>query len=120
MPDEGVEQHSQTVRGNNGILATSATGTVQTNNYTDGGSIEATGTGDYPLTVNPSALMQELLVFNIGDSIELDITTSDGSTISNVKPNGTLLTLDTVEMDSITFRDPTSSGATLNAMWVGE
>jgi len=116
MPGDGVDEFSQTVRGNNGVLATSATGTVETDNYATGGDYELAG-GEM---LNPAAIIQELTVTKVGDkSLRLLIHTTGGDTIDYPHQGGTFVH-DKVQIDSIEVKDPNSTGATIAGIWVGE
>lgn len=116
---DGVDPFSSTVRGNNGVLQTAATGTIETDNYDAGGAIRVRS-ADYPATVNPAAVIQELIITDVGTEIVVDIDTVGGNSITDVELNGRLLTMDKLSIDSITFRDPSGTGDAVDGLWVGE
>lgn len=116
MAGDGVDEFSQTVRGNNGVLATSATGTVETDNYDTGNDFSLAG-GD---SLNPAATIQELTVTKIGDkSLELVLHTTGGNAINYPHQGGTFVH-DKLQIDSVEVNDPNATGATVEGVWVGE
>ncbi|MFC7131655.1 MULTISPECIES: hypothetical protein [Salinibaculum] len=119
----GSEQFSQAVRGSGGVpIATNTNGTVETDNYSEGGVFAAGGNSGnaYPLEVNPAETIQEIIVTQVGDAIVADYTTVSGTTLTDVPLNGRTLTQDTLELDSITLKDPDGTGALTEGWWIGE
>ncbi|RNJ25473.1 hypothetical protein [Halosegnis longus] len=115
----GTEQFSQTVRGSGGVLATAATGTVQTDNYATGGHLSASGAADYPLSLNPAATIQELNVTRSNAALVITVTTTGGDEFQTFA-NGTIGSRDKWEIDHLEVTDPTGSGAKFDATWAGE
>jgi hypothetical protein len=114
----GVEEFTTTVAGRSGRpVATAPNGTIQTDNYEEVLSVEDDGTG-YPLTVDPSFLVQESVVIEVGD-VDAEITTNSGTT-ETVRLHGKPLTLDTIVTEKVVFRDPRGTGAELTALFIGE
>lgn len=113
------EQNVQKVGGSSGTLATTTEGTVETDNYDDAGVISASG-AQYPLTVNPAATIQELIITELGPAIVADIDTVGGNSVTDVPLNGRTLAMDTLSIDAITFRDPQGTGDAVEGLWVGE
>lgn len=116
-----AEQFAQAVRGSGGRpIQTSPGGAIETDNYTEGGSIGPTAA--YPLEVNPAATIQELVITTTGNQIVADIETvsaDESDDLDGVPLQGATLALDTVEVDAITFRDPEGSGVETAGFWVG-
>jgi hypothetical protein len=113
------EQFSQAVRGSGGVpVATNTNGTVETDNYSEGGTVEVKSS-DYPETYNPPETIQELGITSTGEGIVAELTTTSGTTF-NIPLNGTTLTLDTIEIDELVFRDPSNSGIATEGWWAGE
>lgn len=116
----GVELN-RTVEGDNGTLSTSTTGVIQTNNYVEGEAFTVgNGTNTYPYTVDPTVTIQEVTITESGSDIRADLTTKTGDTITDLHLRGAALALDTVEVDSLTLKDPNSTGAPTFGMWSGE
>lgn len=118
----GAPEFLQQVGGGSGKpLATNATGTVETDNYTVGDAfVCGNGTNAYPFEVNPAEVIQEFGITETGADIRLDIVTKSGDVMSNIQLRGSLPVLDTIEIDSLTFRDPNNTGAPTFGFWVGE
>lgn len=119
---EPSEQFTQTVGGGSGQpMRTSATGVVETNNYEEGAVIEVgpnTATA-YPHGYNPAETIEELIIIETGTDIVADVVTTSGTPIT-IPLRGKSPTLNYLSIDSITFRDPTGSGADTYGMWIGE
>lgn len=114
----GAPEFLQTVGGGAGQpLATNASGTVQTDNYQVGGAFDHDG-NNYPYTVNPVSFIQELTITN-ADDIDAEITTSSGIQFT-LRLAGVVGTWDKWEIDSVTFRDPRSTGGRISGGWAGE
>lgn len=113
----GVEQFSQTVRGSGGTLRTAATGVMETDNYSHGGAFDEDGT-TYPVEINPAETIQELTITQAGD-VDAEITTTGGDTFA-LRLHGGVGVWDKWEIDSVTFRDPRGTNATVSGAWAGE
>lgn len=106
------------VRGGSGTpISTSTTGVIETNNYTQGTGIDVDGTA-YPYTFNPSWDVQFIHVTEAG-SIDVEVTTTDGDTFQYPLAGGTGV-IDWWEVDSVTFRDPNGTAASLKAALGGD
>jgi len=116
----GAEQFSTPVRGASGTpISVAQTGTIETDNYATAGSIEATDAADYPLTLNPATVIQELVVTQSAPELTVTVTTTGGDTYEAFH-NGTLGDRDKVEIDKVVVTDPIGSGATVALEWAGE
>lgn len=116
----GAPEFLQQVGGGSGQpLATNATGTVETDNYTEAGSFAFDGS-TYPEEVNPPELMEEIIITTAGDQLKMDFTTASGDTVTDFEILGNTLAMDTLEVDSFTIKDPNGSGAAFKGMWIGE
>ncbi|WP_136688319.1 hypothetical protein [Halorhabdus amylolytica] len=111
--DERLETVRTLVEEVRDVLQTEA---IQTNNYDRAGSFGGAG---YPLTVDPDPTIYELVLTASGDSIVADITTAGGDAINGVPLNGVTLALDTLMIDSVTFRDPDGTGVATEGFWIG-
>ena len=115
-----AEQFAQAVRGSGGRpIQTAPGGAIETDNYQQGGSF---GGAAYPLELNPAASIQELVITSTGDAIVADIETVSSDTaddLTGIPLKGATLALDTIEMDSVSFRDPDGSGVETHGFWVG-
>ncbi|MCD2199085.1 hypothetical protein LPA44_04120 [Halobacterium sp. KA-4] len=112
----GEKQFNNTVAGSGGTLATNTTGTVETDNYATGGDFSLSD-GD---SLNPAAVVQELVVTHVGDpSLTLTLSTTGGSTITVPHEGGTL-TLDKLEIDAVEVADADNTGASIKGVWAGE
>ncbi|WP_115863373.1 hypothetical protein [Halorussus litoreus] len=119
----GYRENSRTIRGTNGIVATSTTGVIQTNNYDVGGSFAVNpNEGDtYPTTFDPAGFtIQFLKVLETGTAIRMDITTKTGDQIEDVQLRGAAFEEESIEMDSVTFKDPDGTGAPTFGYYSGE
>lgn len=113
----GSEEFSRAVRGSGATpLQTTAAGSLVTDNYETGGSYSITS---YPHTVDPTDTIQEILIFETGTDIMMDVTTQQGNTISDIPLRGASTALSCWDADSITFKDPTGSGASTYGAWAG-
>jgi len=116
----GAEQFSTPVRGASGSpISVAQTGTIETDNYSHGDAVSASDASDYPLTVNPAAVIQELIVTQSAPELTLTVTTTGGDTYE-MFAGGTLGARDKTEIDSVEITDPTGSGAAFSAEWAGE
>ncbi|SFR37141.1 hypothetical protein SAMN04487947_0566 [Halogeometricum rufum] len=113
----GVEQFSQTVRGSGGTLATNATGTMETDNYPNGGAFDEDGT-TYPVSLNPAETIQELIITAAGD-VMMEVHTSGGDVFTVPLAGGTG-SFDKWEIDKVVFSDPKGTQARLGGGWAGE
>lgn len=119
----GYRENGRVVRGTDGILATSTTGVVQTNNYDEGGSFEVEPqNGDsYPETVDPAGFtIQFLKVLETGTNIRMDIVTKTGEEIEDVHLRAAGFEEEAIEISSVTFRDPKDTGEPTFGYFVGE
>jgi hypothetical protein len=114
----GGEELTQAVGGSGGTpIRTNTDGTVETDNYAEGAAFDVT---TYPTSIDPTETIQELIITQTGTEITADLTTKTGTVISGLSLRGVTVVLDKVEIDSITFNDPNSTGAPTYGMWVGE
>jgi hypothetical protein len=93
-------------------------GPVETDNYTEGGTFS--DSGGYPVSVNPAEIVHELVVIQVGNDIVLDLETTTGATLNGVNLNGSSAVIDTLALDSFTFRDPSATDQAVSGFWVGE
>lgn len=115
----GSQEFSVPVRGSAGdpISTSASNGSVETNNYDEGGTIDEDGSA-YNYTVDPTETIQELIITECGN-IDAEITTTSGTTFT-IPLRGATLALDTVSIDSVVFKDPNGTSAALYGAWVGE
>lgn len=117
----GYEENNRTVRGSGGTLRTNTTGVMEVDNYTEAGAFTVgNGSNGYPHTVDPTETIQELVITETGSDIRADVTTRSGDTVTDLHLRGVTLASDTLEIDSITFKDPNSTGDPTYGYWVGE
>lgn len=121
----GYEENNRTVRGSGGTLATNTTGVIQTNNYDEGGAFNVdpntAGYADYPHTVDPATFtIQFFKILETGTDIRADIVTKTGVTISNINLRAAGLEEESIEVSSITFRDPNGTGEPTHGYYSGE
>ncbi|MFC3476110.1 hypothetical protein [Halobacterium litoreum] len=110
----GVEQFSQLVAGDGGTLATSTSGTVETDNYTAGAGFDA---ADGEVTLNPAETIQELGITGCGADAVATLSTVGGDDVV-VPLRGANVVWDTLEVDSVSITD--SSNDRLTGWWAGE
>lgn len=114
----GSEEFSRTVGGSGGAsFATSANGSLESNNYLEGAGFDHDGTA-YPYTLDPAFDVQELVIMDAGD-IVAHITTANGTTF-DLPLAGAVAALDHWEIDSVEFRDPNGTGARIAGGVAGE
>lgn len=106
-----------TVQGTNGVLTTSTSGVVQTDNYEEGGAFDYNGTA-YPYTVDPAETIEELVITTSGD-IVARITTTSGTTFDLPLAGGSG-TFDKWSIDVVEFQDPNATGDRIAGGWAGE
>jgi hypothetical protein len=114
----GIKQFNQSVTGQAGMpVQTAPNGTIQTDNYETATAFDKDGSS-YNYSFNPSFTVQELVLTQSGD-VDAEITTTSGDTFV-LRTHGTTLTLDTVSIDSIVFKDPRGTSARLTGVIIGE
>jgi hypothetical protein len=112
----GSEQFSQAVRGSDGTpVATSATGTIETDNYDRGAGFDGQA-GD--IALNPATLIQELVITILDAEVELEITTASGDVIP--LRVAAPATFDKWEIDSLSINDPKGTNARVAGGWAGD
>jgi len=121
----GYPENNRTVRGDRGTLRTSATGVMETNNYSDGGAFGVDPSNDsfanYPHTIDPATFrIQFLKILDTGTDIRADLVTKTGETISNINLRGAGFEEESIEIDSVTFRDPNATGKPTFGYYSGE
>ena len=115
----GSKEFAQAVRGSGAEpISTTAASAFEIDKYREGAVFDFDGSA-YDYSVDPTETIQELLI-TVAPSSELDITTRSGTTIEGFPLNGATLALNTIEIDSVTFKDPNSTTARVAGMWVGE
>jgi len=85
--------------------------------YAQGDVLDVDGTA-YPYTLDPAETIEELLIHDVGASIDAEISTTGGSTFT-IPVDGPA-TFNRWAVDSVTFRDPDATSAQLAASWAGE
>lgn len=80
----------------------------------------ATVSSSYPISVDETWTIKELIVFDVPADKTLDITTSGGTTINGIEPKRAGFVLDRIDIDSFDVNDPQSSGGETSALWSGE
>lgn len=114
----GSEQFSQAVRGSDGTpVATSATGTIETDNYDRGIGIDEDGT-TYPVEINPPWTIQIVWFTQIGDVVA-EITTDSGDEFE-VPLRGGVGVIDWIEIDSLRLTDPRNTQAAVSGAVGGD
>lgn len=112
-----TEEFSRAVRGSGATpIQTTATSSLVTNNYDNGGSFSISS---YPHTIDPADSIEELLIFETGAEITVDVTTNQGNTITGIPLRGATAAITAWDIDSVTFNDPTGSGASTYGAWAG-
>lgn len=117
----GRKQFTSAVGGEGGTaLATSTTGTVETDNYSSGDAYAAGGsTGNaFPYSINPAETMQEITFTAAGNHV-VDIHTTGGDVIP-LRMEGSLGVWDKWEVDKLVLRDPKGNGELICGGWAGE
>lgn len=113
-----AEQFSTPMRGSSGgVLATTAAGTMQTNNYGAGAGFDHDGSA-YPYALNPAETIQELLITESADVVAR-ITTIQGDTF-DLPLAGAVGSFEGWEIDQVEFRDPNGTAARIAGGWSGE
>lgn len=114
----GSEQFSQAVRGSGGQpVATSAIGSLDTNDYPEGDASDEDGT-TYPVTINPAETIKEIGFQIVDGEIAIDVTTVSGTTFT--VPVASPSVYDKWDIDEITLRDPDNNGGRVAWWWAGE
>lgn len=119
----GSEQFSTAVRGSGGrAIQTNAEGVVETNNYGYGEGFEVDpSNGDtYPHEIDPTTTIEHLRITETGTRIRADLVTTTGDKITDVALRGATLAEDSIELDSVTLRDPNGTGAATYGYWSGK
>lgn len=115
------EQFAQPVRGSGGTaIQTNARGTMETDNYSNGGAYAAGGgTGNaFPFPVNPAETMQEI-TFTAASSHVVEVHTTGGD-VFDLRMEGSLGVWDKWEVDKLVFKDPKGTGDLICGGWAGE
>lgn len=118
----GSQEFAQAVRGSGSDpIATTASSAFEVDNYNEADSFTVgNGTNAYPLTLDPPEDIQYLIITETGSDIRADITTVSGTTVSDFHLRGAGLSLSSLEIANITFKDPNATGAATFGMWIGE
>lgn len=114
----GKQEFATPVRGSGAEpIQTNAKGSIETNNYTDG----AVASGStYPLSKNPGFIVQHMVVTENPGGKTLDLTLSDGSTITGIPLGKGNLVVTALEVDSLTVNDANASGGTTSILLMGD
>lgn len=83
--------------------------------YTAGGDFD---TSTYPLTINPTENIKELLISIIGAELNVTFTTTTGVVVT--VPVDSPTTITQYECDQIEITDPGGTGARIAGSWAGE
>lgn len=103
-------------------ISTTQTEAFEVDNYdiAEGINFEPSLAGEaYPVTYDPAFTIQELILTDVGD-VEMEATTVSGDTVSRFMLKSANLAMDTLSLDSVTFKDPNSTGAPIYGLMVGE
>lgn len=112
-------EFTQLVGGGDGApISTNASGTIETDNYTEGAGFDFDGSL-YPYTINPVGQTIQVLHFTDVGAIDMEVTTISG-TVFSYPLGGGVGVIDWWEIDSVTFTDPDATGAALGGAWGGE
>lgn len=115
------EQFAQAVRGSGTQpIQTNAQGTMETDNYGNGGDFAAGGeTGNtFPFPINPAALMQEVTFTEAGKHVaEFHLT---GGDVVELRLEDAVGVWDKWETDKLVLRDPKGNGNLICGGWAGE
>ena len=116
----GAEQFSTPVRGPSGTpISVAQTGTIETDNYANGGAVAASEAADYPVALNPAVTMQEINVTQNSDDAVIEIHTTGGDVFEAFR-GPTLGTRDKWQIDKLVISDPDATGPTTSLEWAGE
>lgn len=112
------EQHSRAVRGSGAApIGVAQTGSLETNDYDYGSAFEFDGSA-FPYTVDPAETIHELTITDSG-AVYARITTTGGD-VFDLPLNGGTGTFDRWNIDSVEFRDPDNTSASVAGGWAGE
>jgi hypothetical protein len=112
------EQFSQAVRGSGGQpIATSAIGSIDTNDYGSGGGYDEDGSS-YPYSLNPAETIKELGFQIVDAEILVTITTVEGDVVEI--PVASPSTYDRWDIDSVEITDPNGNTPRIAYWWAGE
>jgi len=110
------EQFSQAVRGSNATpVSVSNRGSLDTNDYPEGGGFKSSS---YPITVNPSEVVKEIVLTVVDTSVDIEITTTSGTTFT--LPVEAPASFEKWDIDEIRFLNPDDASQTVAGAWAGE
>lgn len=109
------EQNEQTVRGSGGTLSTTTRGTVETDNYAEGGAFDVAAT-DTPTQIDlGDAVAAQQIVITASDNDTVLSMTLSGGDVVDLPLNGGTGSFDKWECNSITVKGGAAAGG-----WAGE
>jgi hypothetical protein len=90
--------------------------TTQTT-YPNGGVVNEDGSA-YPYTLDPSETIEELIIQDVDPDVDVVITTTGGDTFTlPVSERGVF---NRWQIETVEFKDPTGTAASVGAVWGGE
>jgi hypothetical protein len=114
----GRKQFIQEIGGSDGDpVATSTEGVIETDNYSHIGTFDHSG-GNYPYTVDPAEVIQEINFTAAGDIVAVIHTTGGDS--ERLALAGVVGSFDKWEITKIVLEDPKGTSARVAGGWAGE
>ncbi len=100
-------------------MQTNAQGTIETNDYPNGGEVAAPDVDSYPVALNPAETIEELIVTQNDSALDVEIHTNGGDVFYAFR-GGAEGVRNRWKIDKVVVSDPETSGATFTAEWAGE
>ncbi len=98
-------------------ISTTQTEAFEVDNYESGDSVSSS---TYPISHNPSFIIQHWAIFAMPSGKTIDLTLADGSTVNGIDPAGATAYIDALQIDSITVNDDAGSGGKTSFLTMGE
>lgn len=90
---------------------------VQTDTYDSGGSFDTGASDGYPVEIDPAETIQQVLLPIVDGEVEVEVTTTDGSTVT-LPVNGKA-TIDSFSAEKVVIRDGGTTPRVAGG-WAGE
>jgi hypothetical protein len=97
--------------------AVSVSTSVKTDTYDRGGSFDTSGSDSYPIQIDPAETVQHVLLPIVGGEVGVEITTTDGDTVTI--PVDGKATIDSYSAESVTIKDGGTTPRVAGG-WAGE
>lgn len=86
--------------------------------YPNGASFDTTSGDSFPITINPTENIEEVLLSIVGTEVDLELSTIGGDTVT--VPIDSKSAVDSYSATSIEIKNPSDSTQRIAGSWAGE